>query len=1292
MSRIPDYIVEKVRDASDIVTIIEKLGVSLKKQGQNQWGICPFHDDHRASLCVSQSKQIYTCFSCGKTGNVFSFLMEKEGMSYPEAVRWLAREASIKLPEEELTAEQKQAIDDRESCRAVINAAQALFEGQLLCDEQVRQYLRQRDVSDDSVKIFGLGFAPGRGFVTKTLSEQGYRQEYLVMSDVTRNDEGHLRDTFQQRLMFPFYDRRGQIVGWTGRAIGKDPKVKYLNTSERYFFRKGDQIFGLYQARQAISKAGFAYVCEGQMDVISMAQRGVKNIVAGSGTAFTEQQRKLLKGLTRRLVMIYDGDEAGKKAAVKHIHSCVLAGFDTQCVFLSGGVDPDDLARKIGEGIGKWLSEHTISYVEYLCKILFDGATDAHQQGAVIRDIVNIIALEVPEVRERMLKELSGRTETKMDTLVGMVEKAEVPERPDEFLPGFHGLDFVEEYMDAESKEVNLTTDWDRFVKGLGRKHPWVFLYGHPAADEMQRVHTKVKRMIVHKPLMEADETSENDLLQVLKELFCKGMVVDVATEAGTRGFIYAYVNLYGEMIEKLAPTPEIRSRYLNRCAEMISYCSTSVQTTSMRDWAEMLHLKLGELKAIVKPYNDERRASGRIERERGDLGTALYEFSPEHIPSYVEENEEYSAMLRRYNYFPLLSAKSREPVCYMFRDANGQLRRVADFYMEPLFHVYSRESDRNRRVIRLTSLYSGGSKFVELPSKAFAKLSTLDERLIEEGAYNFENGTAADYGRIRASMSYRFPVVEEISVYGQQPEGCFLFANAVLHEVDGTWRIDYADQLGLMRHDNVTFYSPAFSKVNIGIRQDNDELDQLRQLTYHDVPASKRISFQRWASLMDEVYKTNDNGKFAIVYAVMCAFRSDIYRRMNRIFTSLFFVGPTMSGKTQIAISIRSLFIKPEIPAFNLNSGTDAAFFSILEKFRDVPQIMEEYNDEQISDIKFQGLKSVTYDGDDKQKRKAATGNDVEVSKVNAPVILLGQEAPQKDDGALANRVVLCEVPKREDINEEHARQIFETLKQSEQEGLSYLLVDILKLRPLVQQHFQDLHRYSVREIQDRVENGGRRSGDQTRIINTVAIFAATAKLLIEYAPHLRLPFTYDRFLELCVNKVTAQIGMIQATNKLAEFFDIVEVLIDRKILIPGRDYRIVQPGRGQTLARKKQQPFIVPTEKTEILYLRIESIHSAYMAEMQHRAGREHPLTKQTLFTNLRSDPTFIGETSGFKFRWEEEVTAVSPNRQEGDTPFSTRIMKTFEKVTSAVILNYTLFREHYEKDLERSVKQTS
>ena len=1292
MAKIPQTVIDKIQDATDIVNIVEKCGITLNKKGVNHWGICPFHDDKHASLCVSSSKQIFTCFSCGQTGNVFKFVMEHDGMTYPEAVRWLGKEAGIEVPKEEETPEQRQANDDRESVRIVLDATQSLFEGQLLASDNARRYINGRGINDESVKRYGLGFAPGNSFVTKTLSERGYKEKYMLMGDVIRKKEGtgKLHDTFQQRITFPYYDRRGRIVGWTGRAIGSESTVKYLNTGDTPLFIKGNQIFGFYQARQAISKEGFAYVCEGQMDVISMAQRGVLNIVAGSGTAFTETQRKLLKGVTRKLVMIYDGDAAGAKAAVKHIRSSVEAGFDVRCIYLSGGVDPDDLAKKIGDSIGNWLIEHTISYVEYLCKVRFDCAKDAHLQGAAVREIVDIVALELPEVREKMLIELSKRTETSMDVLKDILSKVNIPDRPDEFQPGFHGLDFVEDYIDQDNREVHLTTSWDEFIAKIGKKCPWLFLYGQPSQEQMQLLHTKVRKIIVHHSRFTADEHGEDSVVEVLKDLFRKGMVVDVSNEHGTRGFIYAYVHLYGDMIEKLSPTPEARSRYLNRCAEMISYCSGSVQTTSMRDFAEMLNLKLGELKAIVKPFNDERKASGRIERERGDLGDALLDFSPERIPSYVSENEEYSSMLRRYNYFPLLSRQTKEPVCYMFRDANGQLKRVADFYMEPLFHVYSRDGERNRRVIKLTSLYTGISKYVELPSKAFAKLSTLDERLIEEGAYNFENGTAQDYARIRASMSYRFPVVEEIGVYGQQPEGCFLFANALLHEVDGIWRIDYADELGLMRDGNITFYSPAFSKVNVGIRQDNDELEQLRTLTYHEVPGDRRITFQRWACLMDEVYRVNDNGKFAIIYAIMCAFRSDIYRRMNRTFTSIFFVGPTMSGKTQIAISIRSLFIKPEIPAFNLNSGTDAAFFSVLEKFRDVPQIMEEYNDEQISDIKFQGLKSVTYDGDGKQKRKAATGNDIETSKVNAPVVLLGQEAPQKDDGALANRVVLCEVPKREDINEDHAREIFETLKDAEHEGLSYLLVDILKLRPLVQQHFQDLHRSCVREIQLRVEQDGRRSGDQTRIINTVAMFAATAKLMEDSAPHLKLPFTFDRFLQLCVDKVTNQIGMIQATNKLAEFFDIVEILIDRRQLIIGRDFRIVQPGKGRTLARKKQDPYVVPTDQTQILYLRIENIHSAYLTEMQRRSGREHPLTKQTLYTNLRSDPAFIGETGGFKFVWEEEVRdTLSPQASDGQQlapPIATSLMQRFEKVTSAVILNYTLFREHYEKDLER------
>ena len=215
----------------------------------------------------------------------------------------------------------------------------------------------------------------------------------------------------------------------------------------------------------------------------------------------------------------------------------------------------------------------------------------------------------------------------------------------------------------------------------------------------------------------------------------------------------------------------------------------------------------------------------------------------------------------------------------------------------------------------------------------------------------------------------------------------------------------------------------------------------------------------------MNEVYRINDNGKWALLYSIMCAFRSDIHP-INRHFTAIFFIGPTMSGKTQIAVSIRSLFVKPEAPSFNLNSGTDAAFFSILERFRDVPQIFEEYNDDMISDVKFQGLKQTCYDGEGKQKRKAATGNDIETSKVNAPAVILGQEAPQKDDNALSNRVVLCEVPKRESINEDHAQQIFQELKEAEKAGLSYLLLDILELRPIVRSQFPTLLKQCSKEL----------------------------------------------------------------------------------------------------------------------------------------------------------------------------------------------------------------------------------
>lgn len=274
-------------------------------------------------------------------------------------------------------------------------------------------------------------------------------------------------------------------------------------------------------------------------------------------------------------------------------------------------------------------------------------------------------------------------------------------------------------------------------------------------------------------------------------------------------------------------------------------------------------------------------------------------------------------------------------------------------------------------------------------------------------------------------------------------------------------------------------------------------------------MPADKRVSFEKWASLMDQVYKINDNGKWAIIFAIMCAFRSNIHC-IDRLFTAPFFMGPMSSGKTQIAISIRSLFISPNIPIFNLNTGTDAAMSTIMGTFKDVPVVLDEYNNKDISDTKFQALKGIVYDGDGKQKRRGTSGREIENDKVFAPVIICGQETPQRDDNALMSRVIVCEVPKPRNRTPEEVR-IFEELKNIEDPnkvGLSNVLLQILELRPMFMDHFRQLKQEAYNELKQDVIN----SGEMDRLMKTASLFLGTVKLIEQYS-NLQLPFLMPTF-----------------------------------------------------------------------------------------------------------------------------------------------------------------------------------
>lgn len=779
--------------------------------------------------------------------------------------------------------------------------------------------------------------------------------------------------------------------------------------------------------------------------------------------------------------------------------------------------------------------------------------------------------------------------------------------------------------------------------------------------------------------------------MQMLKALFRAGFNIDVVTEVETISFIQWYVNIYGLKIHNETPTTTVMDIYLDRIAEMIAETTEVTRTRSMKAWAQMLSMPSEKaLKDIVKPYITRKRSKNKVEAERENLDDVA-DVDGNTLPDYVEENDEYKRMLSRYGFYPLLSKSKNEPVCYMFKNDSGGYGRVCDFFLTPLLHVYDKDPELNKRIVKITSMAPEirKAKYVEWKSSVFANMATFRAALVNEGAYNFENGNIKHYDKIWTWMSHQFKTCFQLRTFGQQKEDFFAWSNAIFHRNEkGDFEIKKVDNLGLVEHGGDLFYSPAYSEIYAYDRSDSDIFEQDRHLRYIDVPESRRITFAQWADLMNRVYRIEDNGKWAIIYSILCGFRSDLYPVIGN-FTAIFFIGQTSSGKSQIAQSIRALYEVPSAPSSNLNQISDAAFFSILERFRDVPCIFEEYNDEEISDQKFQGLKAVTYDGDGKQKRRSATGNDIETSKVNASIILLGQEAPQRDDNALSNRVVLCEVPAHNFSGDQEAQRIFKELKGYEKEGLSYLLVEVQKLRPLFRTHFVPYMEQARKELQDALAGMSGRSGDQSRIIGTVSMFLATCRLLINDAPWLQLPFGYEDFFELAVKKVRHQCEMLAKSDKLATFFNTLDFLIDKGTLKIGRDFTVDEPDKV-TLKGGIVKPI---AEGQKVMYMNLSNVHKHYLAAMQ---GGERPLTLTTLVVNLKSHPAYIGDVSNKKFIWQEEVrtmrtppNSVNPETMATMAPDDTMIIKIQKKSkqTSAIVLDYNVLQQFMGIDFERA-----
>ena len=426
--------IDRILDATQIVDIVSDF-VTLRKRGVNYVGLCPFHDDKTPSFYVSPSKGLCKCFSCGKGGNAVHFIMEHEQMSYPEALKYLAKKYGIEIKERELSSEEKLMQSERESLFIVNNFARDYFQNILKNHVDGRSigmaYFRNRGFRDDIIEKFQLGYCTeSHDAMAQEAIKKGFKKEYLVKTGLCYETDDHrLRDRFWGRVIFPVHTLSGKVVAFGGRVLSsatKGVKVKYVNSPESEIYHKSNELYGIYFAKQAIVKQDRCFLVEGYTDVISMHQSGVENVVASSGTALTPGQIKLIHRFTNNITVLYDGDVAGIKASLRGIDMLLEEGMNIKVCLLPDGEDPDSFARKHNATeFQKFIQDNETDFIRFKTNLLLeDAGKDPIKRAELIGNLVQSISI-IPEaiVRDVYIKECSQLLRVEDKLLVSEVAK-----------------------------------------------------------------------------------------------------------------------------------------------------------------------------------------------------------------------------------------------------------------------------------------------------------------------------------------------------------------------------------------------------------------------------------------------------------------------------------------------------------------------------------------------------------------------------------------------------------------------------------------------------------------------------------------------------------------------------------------------------------------------------------------------------------------------------------------------------------------------------------------------------
>ena len=458
--------IDKIMDAVNIVDVVGEF-VTLRKAGVNYKGLCPFHDDKTPSFMVSPSKQICHCFACGEGGNAVNFLMKHEQITYPEALRWLAKKYNIEIQEKELTDEEKKEQSDRESMFIVNEWAMGYFQDVLKNDPDGiaigKQYFRSRGIRDDIIEKFSLGYAlTKRDALALAAQKAGYQPEFLIKTGLCYMKGDLLVDRYAGRVIFPWLNVSGKVVAFGGRLLDartKGVQQKYVNSPDSEIYHKERELYGLFQAQKAIAKEDRVYMVEGYTDVIAMHQCGIENVVANSGTALSNYQIRLLRRFTQNITLLYDGDEAGIHAAMRGTDMLLAEGMNIKVLLLPDGDDPDSFARKhTAQEFKDYIEAHQTDFITFKTQLTVENVSDPVKRSEAIGGIVKSISV-IPDqiLRSTYLSELSQRMGIKEQTLLNSMNgyiRKDIEEKEKERERG-RAVDGVSQSLSQEQGNVD---------------------------------------------------------------------------------------------------------------------------------------------------------------------------------------------------------------------------------------------------------------------------------------------------------------------------------------------------------------------------------------------------------------------------------------------------------------------------------------------------------------------------------------------------------------------------------------------------------------------------------------------------------------------------------------------------------------------------------------------------------------------------------------------------------------------------------------------------------------------